>query len=90
MIPHITKEQAFAIDKDDPDYWFATVNGRIDKANAQQETYITADEARKLGAGNTEWRHSIYKPDWTLCGKRCEYKSVIDGTHLQYRAIKRA
>jgi hypothetical protein len=90
MIPHITKEQAFAIDKDDPDYWFATVNGRIDKANAQQETYITADEARKLGAGNTEWRHSIYKPDWTLCGKRCEYKSVIDGTHLQYRTIKQS
>lgn len=48
----------------------------------QQETYITSDEAWKLGVGKAEWQH----PDshaWYACGEECRYAE-----YLKYRAMQ--
>jgi hypothetical protein len=59
------------------------------EANAQQETYISAGEARKLGAGNAEWRivASEIEPRWYLCTEQINY---CDSIEYRYRAIKQA
>jgi hypothetical protein len=54
------------------------------EANAQQETYITADQAQKRGAGNAEYRSNKFWV-WQTCGENFMYWST-----LQYRAIKQA
>lgn len=51
------------------------------EANAQQEQYISAEEARKLGAGNAEW-YEDYRKGWEVCDK----DTFEEG--CQYRAIK--
>jgi hypothetical protein len=76
-----------------PALWFIGVNARINQfvlSEQQESEYITAAQARELGAGNAEWRHKTYRPKWVLCNEHCPYKSVIDGIHVQYRAIKQA
>jgi hypothetical protein len=52
---------------------------------AQQETYITAAQARELGAGAAEWNYNDTSNRWFLCTDQCVYPS-----YLKYRAIKQA
>lgn len=72
---HLTQEAAFVF----IDLANRAIEIALAEANAQQETYLTADEARKLGAGN-----AMYLLDgiWIPC----------DGVHyhdnFKYRAIQ--
>lgn len=52
-------------------------------AEKKQETYITAEEARKLGAGNAEFQYNDGK--WGVCDKWCIYN---DTENFKYRAIQ--
>jgi hypothetical protein len=53
-----------------------------------QEPYITAAQARELGAGNAEY--SLDEDVWCVCSDRCEYGTVARYSQKQYkyRAIK--
>jgi hypothetical protein len=86
-IPHITIEQAkAAVGIGQAEGWLQSLNRLIDSANAQQESeYITAEQARELGAGNAEWRSGGYS-DWQICGEDFQYFSL----GVKYRAIKQA
>jgi hypothetical protein len=53
----------------------------------EQETYITAVQARELGVGKAEM---LVFNDWLLCGVGCAYISNYMGEPLKYRAIKQA
>lgn len=90
-IPHITIEQFNAMknswhEQSELDY----VNSRIDaynKANVEQEQLlISAEEARKLGAGNAEILEQDGK--WRVCGIKCQYPSSHFFGEHKYRAIK--
>jgi hypothetical protein len=91
--PHITFEQAVAIDKQDPDYWYAVVNERIDAVNKialaeqQESEYITAAQARELGAGNAEYQGAT--GTWYPCYEGCSY-TVNWNNDIKYRAVKKA
>lgn len=50
--------------------------------------YITASEARALGAGNAEY-HFIGDSLWRECDKYCRYAESGLGEQFQYRAIQR-
>jgi hypothetical protein len=52
------------------------------EANEQQETYITADKARKRGLGNAEF-FGKFSNQWILCDEFCSYRP-----DFKYRAIK--
>ena len=56
------------------------------EANTQQETYITAKEARKRGAGNAEWLTS--KGNWCVCGEKDFLSHSIGGEVIKYRALQ--
>jgi hypothetical protein len=57
------------------------------QANAQQETYITAEQARKLAAGA-----EYFMPEsgyWVHCGNLENFPSTFeDGETIKYRAVK--
>lgn len=60
-------------------------------AEQSQEQYITADEARKLGAGNAEYQYSKNNAPWTewiTCYLGCRYEESDDSWKVKYRAIK--
>jgi hypothetical protein len=50
----------------------------------QQETYITAAQARELGVGNAEY--SIDPAVWHTCWQGCEYLDTFNGAKFKYRA----
>lgn len=81
-IPHITIEQAIAFaGAVFPLELLKIYNERIDKANAEQERpIITAEEARKLGAGKAEFQNDF--GEWVICGE--EHLNYV----AKYRAIK--
>jgi hypothetical protein len=67
------------------------VNKAIEIALAeQQETYITAAQARELGSGNAEY--SINEVDWYTCKVTCKYRTnaVFSCRTYKYRAIKQS
>lgn len=53
---------------------------------ATQEQYITAEQARALGAGNAEWLTS--KGNWCMCGATDFLSLSIGGEVIKYRAIQ--
>jgi hypothetical protein len=64
--------------------WFIGVNTRINEialAEQQEIEYITAAQARELGAGNAEWLQPYYN-EWCVCDESCRY-----AVELKYRAI---
>ena len=89
-IPKITIEQFRAASpaKDD---LLEIFNNRIDKANAEQQEseYITAEQARELGAGNAEFFGNDTQ-SWYECEAGCKYFSEIYNKPVKYRAIKQA
>jgi hypothetical protein len=93
-IPHITLEQATAIVGESlAADWVIPMNRMIDAANAVQEIeYITAEQARELGAGKAEWRFAKSDGVWCVCGKYCEYleHSWFGNRPIKYRAVKQA
>jgi hypothetical protein len=58
------------------------------EANEQQETYITAEQARELGAGNAEFNHPTMRDEWNVCAETCSYPNSIYGENYKYRAIR--
>jgi hypothetical protein len=59
------------------------------QANAQQEReYITAAQARELGAGKAEWRGA--SGAWYKCGEGYAYTKVWGSEAIEYCAIKQA
>lgn len=62
-----------------------SINQLVDED--MQEQYITADDARKLGAGNAEFQKA--NGVWAKCSKWCVYNTTHDGgAAIKYRAIK--
>jgi hypothetical protein len=87
--PHITIEQARAIWPMLAVQKHYNANLAIDKANAQQETYITAVQARELGA-SAEYYASA-EDYWKTCAFLEVFPSAFeDGEVIKYRAIKQA
>ena len=93
-IPHITIEQAKAFSGENDAARIATIfNQGIDAYNekqAQQESkYITAEQARELGAGNAEFHKPVpaYQSlnEWDVVGYTHQYSH-----HNKYRPIKQA
>ena len=94
-IPHITIEQITAmnpyVSKRDHGILLEVENSLIDaynEANAEQaqpEQYITAEEARKLGAG-AEWLGAT--GTWYLCSEGCAYIDTWNNAVVKYRAIQ--
>lgn len=87
QVPHITIAQVAAVypaETTETHHDILTrCNSAIDahnKANAEQEQYITAEEARKLGAGMAEYFQAGV---WIPCDYDCSY---LD--NFKYRAIK--
>jgi hypothetical protein len=95
-IPHITIEQIKALyqgyDERSYQHFLAADNSLIDAYNekqAQQESeYITAAQARELGAGKSEIE--IVPGGWIVCGAACGYIDKYLGIDIKYRAIKQA
>lgn len=93
QVPIITIEQVAAIyphcDPKDHLYIMGIENKLIEKYNAEQATqdqFITADEARALGAGNAEmWITN----EWIVCGIGCNYLLNYMGDPVKYRAIRK-
>lgn len=56
------------------------------EANAQQETQISAEEARKLGAGNAEWFGTF--SSWIVCSEAFQYPTWSGTSKIKYRAIQ--
>jgi hypothetical protein len=90
QVPHITESQFKVLHINNcVDGSLRALNCLIDKANAEQEQHlITAEEARKLGAGKAEY--SFDANVWHVCRKGCEYLNVFKGKAFKYRAIKQA
>jgi hypothetical protein len=58
-----------------------------------QETYITAAQARELGAGNAEYQYSKDNAPWSnwiTCVDYCQYEKSNDSWMVKYRAIKQS
>lgn len=98
-IPKITKEHYikawdFPIGASVPtavDICNRAIEIALAEQQAQQESeFITAAQARELGAGKAEWRHNLYRPNWVICVKGLDYKSEINGVAVEYRAIKKS
>ena len=86
-VPHITITDAhwIAADKATGGYNYVEMcNKAIEIALAEKasEQYITAEEARKLGAGKAEYFHH-WSNVWLLCHLDCSYDH-----NFKYRAIK--
>jgi hypothetical protein len=62
------------------------------KPPLQESEYITAAQARELGAGKAEWSCEINGEHWYACTDGCVYAShsQITGVPIKYRAIKQA
>jgi hypothetical protein len=58
----------------------------------RESKYITAAQARELGAGKAEWSCEINGEHWYACTDGCGYAShsQITGVPIKYRAIKQA
>jgi hypothetical protein len=101
-VPEITQEhmlEAFGDTKPTWGQWSYAITDFCNKAieialaeqSAQQEQYITAAQARELGAGN-----AVYTIEdsgvWHICFADCDYldKTGITGRVIKYRAITQA
>lgn len=91
LIPHITIEQATAVMSTMPNLcnaWLLASNMAIDAYNkANEQPLITADEARKLGAGKAEYLS--WNGDWVICEEnQFKHTSFVTEKPIKYRAIK--
>jgi hypothetical protein len=76
-----------------PTEWFMGVYTRINEialAEQQESEYITAAQARELGAGNAEFNHPTMREEWNVCVETCSYPKSMYGGDYKYRAIKQA
>ena len=91
-VPHITRkhyDEAFDYCVENASPTAVDIcNKAIEIALTEQSTeqYITAEEARKLGAGKAEWQGD--SGEWYECGERCSYNKTWGDLPLKYRAIK--
>lgn len=68
--------------------WIDTINTNAYEValleQGAQDQFVTADEARALGAGNAEFQTLLEPYEWILCSANCQYMCAY-----KYRAIRK-